>query len=249
MKPFLLSLILSVFVVLPSCAQESLVALPDGHTALNISATERVEVDEDTLQASLRIQKEMESAVDLQNWINTAMKKAVDLVKQYPEIKLETGQYYVRPDYTRIRNQETGEMEDEISKWRATQTLTFKTNDETKTDDVLMLAGQIQDMGFVMNSLSYHLSREKREETRDNLMEATITKLRERAERIAKALGKTEVDFVEINVDSHSMTPRPMYARVQTMEMSVASDSIQTPSAEAGTSDVSMTISARAIIK
>lgn len=247
MKHIFLSFVLLSLLSMPAMAQESVVQLPDGHTALNISATERVEVDQDTLQASLRIQKEMESAVELQNWINTAMEKALELANQYPEIKVETGQYYVHPDYRRVKNQQTGETSQEISQWRGSQTVIFKS---TEPENILKLTGEIQEMGFVMNSLGYHLSQDKYEETRDSLMEATITKLRERAERVAKALGKESVDIVEINVDSQPNMPRPVYARADMMEMSAMSiGAKQAPSAEAGTSDVSMTISARAIIK
>ena len=54
---------------------------------------------------------------------------------------------------------------------------------------------------------------------------------------------------VEINVDAQPMMPQPMYARAQSMELAASSDTMKAPSAAAGTSDVSMTINARAILK
>lgn len=226
-------------------AQET-VKLPDGQTALNISATENLDVEQDTLVASLRIQYEEKDAKTVQKKINDAMAEAVALAKKNTSLKVETGQYYVSPDYRYIKTDEENNKR-VLDKWRGSQTLTIKS--ET-AEDVLNVTGKIQDMGFMMNSLNYQLSQKKHEEIRDGLMEVTVKKLRDRAMRVAKALGKSDVDIVEINVDSNNYNPRPVYARAQKMEMAVMADSaMPAPTAEAGETNVSMTISARAIIK
>jgi predicted secreted protein len=136
-----------------------------------------------------------------------------------------------------------------LDQWRGSQTLTIKSE---VAEDVLEVAGKIQDMNFMMNSMEYQLSPKKYEETRDGLMEATVAALKARAERVAKALGKTNVDIVEINVDASPMAPGPIYARggakMEMMAMS-ADAAMSSPVAAAGQTDVSMTINARAIIK
>ena len=242
---FLALFILFVF-SMPAMAQD-VVQLPDGHTALNISATERVEVDEDLLVGSMRIQIEAKDAKKVQQDINQAMTKAVALAKAYPSLKVETGQYYVHPDYRYIRKDD-GNNEQILDKWRGSQTLTIQSE---VAEDVLTVTGKIQDMGFMMNSLQYQLSPKKYEETRDALMEKTVAALKARAERVAKALGKSSVDIVEINVDAAPMYPQPIYARGAKMEMMAmsADAAMPAPVAEAGQTDVSMTINARAIIK
>ena len=248
MKTPILSFAFAMLMAMPVMAQQNngVVELPEGQTALNISATERVEVDQDTLVASLRIQQELKSAAEVQNTINTAMDKAIKATEKFPSLKVETGQYYVNPDYRQIKDSQTGERSQEIDGWRGSQTLIIKSK---AADDVLKVTGEIQDMGFVMNNLNYELSTELYEETRDNLMEETVAALQARAERVAKALGKSSVDIVEINVDAQPMMPQPMYARAQSMELAASSDTMKAPSAAAGTSDVSMTINARAILK
>jgi predicted secreted protein len=194
----------------------------------------------------LRIQQDLTSAAEVQNTINTAMEQAIKATEKFPSLKIETGQYYVRPDYRYIGNKETGERKQEIKGWQGSQTLIIKSE---ASEDVLKVAGEIQDMGFIMNNLSYELSTEKYEETRDALMEETVAALQARADRVAKALGKSSVDIVEINVDAQPNMPQPIYARAQAMEMSMASDQMKAPSAAAGTSNVSLTINARAILK
>jgi predicted secreted protein len=237
---------LTFLLALPALAQD-VVQLPDGHTALNISATEQVEVEQDMLVASLRIEEEGKDAKTVQKAINEAMAKAVELGKKYPSLRVETGRYHVRPDYRYIKTDDQNNKR-VLDKWRGSQTLILKSQVAT---DVLDVTGEIQDMGFLMNNLNYQLSPKKYNETRDGLMEQTITALRARAMRVARALGKDDVDFVEINVDAHSRAPRPVYARSAKMEMVAmsADSSMSAPVAEAGETTVSMSINARAIIK
>lgn len=247
MKKLLLVSALSALFVLPAQAQD-VVTLPDGHTALNISATERVEVEQDLLVATLRIQEEGKDSKSVQKTINEAMASATALVKKYPSLKVETGNYYVNPDYRYIRNKDGQNNKRVLDKWRGSQTLTIKS---TVADDVLNVTGKIQDMGFAMNGLNYQLSTDKYEQTRDGLMEETVKALKERAMRVARALGKSDVDFVEINVDANSYAPRPVYARAAKMEMMAmsADAGMPAPTAQAGDTNVSMTINARAVIK
>lgn len=245
MKHILLTTAFSIFVLASAHAQD-VVTLPEGQTALNISATESIEVEQDLLVASMRIQVEDKDSKTVQKKINQAMADAVAFAKKNTSLKIETGQYYVSPDYRYIKiPNETNQRV--LDKWRGSQTLTIKSE---AAEDVLNITGKIQDMGFMMNGLNYTLSQKKHEEIRDGLMEVVVKKLRDRAMRVAKALGKTDVDVVEINVDSNNYNPRPVYARGAKMEMMAMSDSaMPAPTAEAGETNVSMTISARAIIK
>lgn len=248
MKKLLLTTALMATFAFPVMAQDNnMVMLPDGHTALNISATENVEVEQDLLVASLRIQKEAKNSKEVQDYINKSMAKALETIKKVASVKVETGGYYVSPDYRNIKKPD-GEYEQVLDKWRGSQTVTIKGK---TAEDVLKLAGELQDMDFMMNGLNYQLSPEKFEEVRDGLMEVTIKKLNDRAKRVANALDKKTVDLVEINVDANNgYQPRPMYARGAKMEMmSMAADGMAAPVAESGETTVSMTVNARAIIR
>ena len=249
MRKILFGFVLSLVLTSPVWAQQGrVVELPSGQTALNISATERLEVAQDLLVASLRIQDEAKQAKQVQETINKAMKEAVAEIKKYSSIKVQTGQYYVNPDYRYINRPDENNKRI-LDKWRGSQTIIIKSK---KSDEILEVTGKLQDMGFVMNSLSYQLSPEKYDEVRDNLMETTIKALMARAKRVAKALGKDNVDLVEINIDASRQNMPPVaYARGAQMEMmAVSADkAMAAPVAEAGESMVSMTINAQAIIK
>jgi predicted secreted protein len=72
-------------------------------TYLNISATERREVDEDLLVANLRFESEGQDAKDVQSDINSAMKKALDKAKELRDVKVSTERYSVYKYHPRTK--------------------------------------------------------------------------------------------------------------------------------------------------
>lgn len=229
-------------------AQDNGLALPpEGTTIINLSATEKRTMPQDLLIASLRI--EVDDANDpaaVQKKINEAMTKALDLAKKEKSFKVSTGAYSVyKYDESVIVNEKTGER-DTRSVWRGTQTIDIESKDATKLLDTV---GKIQGMGFAMNNLAYTLSPEVADDVRDELMVAALKKLSAKAELIAKTLGKSKADLVDVNVDAGGPV-MPMYktmmARAEGMAMDAA---MPAPVADAGETDVSLTVSARALIK
>jgi len=243
LRPFLLP-VAFLAMTAPALAQDSRPApLPPGQTMLNISATERTEVQQDLLVASLRYEKEGTDAKAIQNEINAAMKKALDAAKAVTTVDVATEQYYVYPyDPDPVTTEKTGQPK---TIWRGAQSLELRS---TKPDDLLKLAGELQAAGLMMNSMSYTLSPEKADDVKDSLMESALAKVKTRAERAAKALGKSSTELVEVSVDSNTPDfPRPMMAMMKGgME---AADSMATPSAEPGQSEITLTVSARALLK
>lgn len=212
--------------------------LPEGQTLITLSVTERISVEQDTLVATLRIEREDENAEVLQRQINAAMEEALEEADGVSEVEVATGyysvyQYSTAPQGGRIANV-----------WRGTQSITLEGQDAQK---VLELAGAIQEMGFVMSELTYTLSTEKADEVRDSLMESAIGRARANAERAARALGKSEVDIATLDVDAALGYSQPMmYARGAAMD-AVAEKA--TPVAEAGESEVSLTVRVQAVAK
>lgn len=221
----------------PALAQE-IQLLPEGQTLVALSVTERMSVPQDTLHASLRIEAEDKNAKALQNRINQTMEKAVKAAKSVSAVKTSTG-YYSVYQYDNGNGGRSNTM------WRGSQTIDLESKD---AEALLTLAGDIQEMGFAMNNLSYQLSTEAADEARDSMMEAAISRARAKAERAAKALGKDDVDIAMVNVDADTGFAQPvrvMKARsmvADAMEMSA-------PTAEAGESEVTLTVTIQAVAK
>lgn len=234
----------------PAFAQEASL-VKSGQTVLNISASERQNVQQDLLIASLRYETESTDSAALQNKINTLITKALEAGKKYKDVQVATDHYYVYPyDPNQQPHPDPEEKIDNHEKkpvvWRGSQGLQLKSKNSA---DLLKLLGELQAMGMQTNNLSYTLSPESFETVRDGLMESALTKLREKAERAAKALGKKEAELVEVNVDTaYPNYPMPMMARaemgMQAMDMKSAA-----PVASPGDSEITLTVSARAVLK
>jgi predicted secreted protein len=243
---FIICFVSALFFVSPVWAQ-NIPTLNAGETIISLSATEQKEMKQDILQISLRIEKEGKDSKKIQNEINEAMKKAADLAKSIPEIKVSTGQYYV---YSYDPNpQPIANFRDAKARmiWKASQTIDLESKDQTKIQD---LAGQIQEMGFVMNNMFYTLSPEQADVFRDSLMTEALKRIKRKAELAAEALGKTKFEIIEVNVDNTYMpTPMPMMRSAAKMEMAADGVAMSAPVAEAGQQSVSVTVTARAILK
>ena len=221
---------------------------PPGASILNLSATETQKVPQDLLVASLRIEAEDKDASVVQSKINEAMKKALALAKQETTVKAETGSYsvYQYDSTPSPLSPNASPNQKPIRSWRGSQTIDLQSKDP---DAALKLAGALQDLGFVMNNLGYTLSPEKYESVQDDLLTKALAKLTAKADLAAKTLKKSGYDMLNIDLNPSGMA-MPMMARANMAMMEGAmAKHIAPPVAEAGDSDVSLTVSARALLK
>tara|TARA_R110002167_G_scaffold144413_3_gene334638 strand:+ start:52814 stop:53530 length:717 start_codon:yes stop_codon:yes gene_type:complete len=230
-----LALCVAIF-ALPVSAQD-INLLPEGQTLITLSVTERVSVEQDTLIATLRIERQNRNAQTLQREINAAMEEALNESESVTSVKVSTGYYSVYQTNTAPQ----GGRPDQV--WQGSQSITLEGKD---AQSLLELAGEIQGMGFVMNNLSYTLSTERADEVRDGLMESAISRARANAERAAAAMGKTEVDIATLDIDAALGYSQPVM-----MARGMAMDSMEkaSPVAEAGESEVSLTVRIQAVAK
>lgn len=237
--------LLAFLMLLPLSAKAqdlpTLLDIPAGQSLVNLSATERVEVDQDLLTASLQYEAKNKDSAALQDEINKKMATAVEAVKKITSVKVSTGGYYVY-QYDPDPNTERNEME-----WRGAQSLNIKGK---KADDLLKLVGDLQRMGLSMQGLQYSVSPELMEETQNSLLEAALTKLKTKAERTAKAMGKASAELLNVNVDMGSPHyPQPMMARAEMAMDSMAGAKMAAPVAEPGETDITLTVNATALLK
>jgi predicted secreted protein len=210
--------------------------LPEGQTLITLSVTERMRVAQDLLLADLRIEVENRDQAVVQNSINSTMEQALRLARAVDGVEVATGHYGVY----QMNRQAPGGRPDIV--WRGSQGINLQARD---AQALLTLAGELQAMGFVMGQLSYQLSTEKADEVRDSMMESAIVRAREKAERATRALGKTSFDIASLDVDASSNYAPPMLMR------SLAADSMEmaSPVAEAGESEVMLTIRIQAVAR
>lgn len=222
--------------------------MKEGITALNLTVTERQPVKQDLIVASTRYEAKGKDAKTVQNEINTKIKDGLEAVKGEPSVKVSTEAYsvYMNQQVEMRTGKDGKKIQVQAEEWRGSQSLTLQGKDFAKMQ---VLTGKLQELGFAMNNFSYSLSPEKSEAIRETLMKGAIDKIKRQAGEAAKLLGKKGYEIKELSVDNaHFPGPVPMYATAR-MESAPAADMMQKPNAEAGESDVSLTLTARVELK
>lgn len=249
MRLFYTALLASfIFTAAPALADEraDIGLPPQGHTLVNLSATESRNLKQDLLVASLRIEEKNKESLPIQKKINETMTKAIAIAKKYDTLKVETGSYSLYEYHEPIIDEKDGKVVRHDKQWRGAQTLTIRSVD---SESVLKAAGEIQALGLVMSNLQYTLSPEVEEKEKDAMLVAALKKLQDKAGVIAKTLGKGGYELADVNVDQGYAQPPVMYARAAKMEMAMASaDAMPAPVAEAGESTVTLSVNARVLL-
>ena len=225
---------------LPAMAQiqDPILTMPDGQVILNISATERREVEQDLLVANLSYVATNADARALQNEINEVMAEALKTARKVSDVKINTGSYQVHERH----KPRTKEKE-----WRGQQSITLKSKDSEK---LLKLVAKLQDLKLNMNGLNYTLSPETAIEIQDALMEDALKQLQTRANRAAKALGKSSAELRDVRVNGGGVPHHPVaYSRGMIAQAAVAESAMAAPVAASGESTITLTVNARAILK
>ena len=236
----LLVLTLLVTLSVPAFANknDTILMLPEGQVMLNISATERREVEQDLLIANLSYVATNTDSRALQDEINKAMASALKEAKKVDEVKVNTGAYQVYERYTKLTKQK---------EWHGQQSLTLKSKNAEK---LLKLVGELQDMKLNMNGLNYTLSPETAIEIQDALMEDALKQLQTRANRAAKALGKSTAELRDVNVNGGGVPHQPRHYARATIAMAESADmGMAAPVAASGETTIALSVNARAILK
>ena len=217
----------------------SLGELQPGQLMLNLNITEQREVEQDSLNASLEFVVQGRDRSEIQNELNTTMKKVLALLDAEEELSYQTSQYQVyivetaKPNRTDITN----------PVWRARQGVSLNGKN---TVTLLETTGQLQSLGLTLSSLYYDLSSARYEEVSAELLQAALAKLQSRSESVAQALGKAYAELVEVSMDgSPNFGGFRERGAVFAME---ADSSMSSPVADPGETTVSVSVSARAVI-
>lgn len=210
------------------CANAQTAASSD-QTVLHLSETAQRDVPRDLLHATLYAEATDADAAKVQAAINQRMAAALVRIKQVPDVATETAGYSVYRD----------NPSKPPALWHGSQSVTITGKDFTA---LLNLVGVLQQQGLVMQNLSPDLSRDARQSVEDALTNEALTRLQQRADRIAATLGSKVSALRSINVGN--VNPPPPVFRVMAMAAPSVSSAAPPPVAEAGSATVSVTVTA-----
>jgi predicted secreted protein len=211
-------------------AQTAPVVPTSNRSILHLSETAQRDVPRDLLRATLAAEAIDPDAGKVQSEINQRMSAAIARIKQTAGITVETGGYSVY--------RETSDKQP--ARWHGSQNVTLTSKDFAV---LLNLIGALQQQGLVTQSLVPDISREARQSVEDALTDEALTRLKQRADRIAATAGVKLQGIRSLsvgNVNAPLPIVRPMMRAMATEVPAPAPP----PVAEAGDATVSITATA-----
>jgi len=191
---------------LPLSAHE----IEKSYNQIHLEVSSAADVDNDTMVVSLYALEEGSRATELSSKVNRTINWALNNLKQYKAIKIETESYSTSPVYNK----------NQVIAWRVRQSIRLESKNMSLMSDVL---GVMQQQ-LKLSGISFDVSREKREEKTRALIDEALTAYSKRATQVAKKLNFQSYKIVNINVSTSGSSPRyrQMDSRVMMSKMESA---------------------------
>ena len=176
---------------------------------------------------SLYVQEEGSKATILSSKVNEKINWALRYLEQYKEIKVETENYSTVPVYNN----------NQLIAWRVRQALKLESTNMPLMSEVL---GELQEK-LNLSSISFDVSRERREHQTQLLIDQAITAYNKRATQIANKLQRDSYKIVNMH-GTTSASPIQHRYRKSTALMAEASSSVVAPVMAAGDKTLSVRV-------
>jgi predicted secreted protein len=198
---------------------------------VTVTASATATVTNDRMQAALRAEADDASAAAAASQVNAAIGRALGTAKTVPAVKVATAGY------------STFQVSDKVNaqRWRVVQTISLESSDFTAA---AALITRLQDEGgLLLSSMAFSLSDKARHDVEDGLTQQAIKGWQERAQRAAQGLGfdAWRPGHVTVQTEGGRVYPMP---RMQAL----ATPSAAPVAVEAGTSEVTVTVSGEAVL-
>jgi len=206
---------------------------PVTQPVINVTASATAPLPNDRMQAWLRVEVDNPDPVAAANDVNTKMGKALARAKAVKGVDAKTTAY--SSYQIAERNQP--------SKWRVSQTLELESGD---FGALSALVSKIQsEDGLVLSGMGFSVGTAARRTAEDALTQQAIKAWQARAQAAAQGFGAASWRPGHVTVQAGDTMVRP-----QPMMRAAAGTMASAPvAAEAGTSDITVTVSGEAILE
>jgi len=187
----------------------SIVSNADAHEAIKnynqitLEVSSSAEVENDTMIVSMYALEEGSKPVELGSRVNKKINWALEKLKQYKNIKVETESYSTNPVYNKSQ----------IIAWRVQQSIQLESKDIPLMTEVL---AELQQQ-LKLSGLSFDVSRDEREQQTQLLIDQALTAYTQRATQIAKKLQRDSYKIVNMNVSTSAGAGQYKYRAASAM--------------------------------
>ncbi|MBF0657952.1 SIMPL domain-containing protein [Psychrobacter sp. NG25] len=201
-------------------------AEPTGYDQLTFQTEIKEEVQNDEVRSSLYKKAQATDSKALATTLNTSINNAMKIAKRYPSVTVSTGQQRTYPRY---------DKNNKIIGWTGQANIDLKSTDFAATSQLI---ADLQET-LVMENLSFGVSDTKKDALEQKLMTDASRAFQQQAKNLTSAWSARGYRVVNVNLNTGSNYPRPMYSA-----MSMKSDSLESvpsQSFESGNSTISVT--------
>ncbi len=200
---------------------------------VTVSASSMATVQNDRLQAWLRAEAENANPAAAASQANAVIARALAIAKAYPSIKVATAGY---------STQQIAEKP-KPTRWRVVQSLSIDSGDFTAAAS--LISRLQEDEGMLLTGMGFSVAEKTRKGAEDSVTEQAIRSWQARAQQAALALGFSGWRPGHVSVQTGDGGRAYPMMRAQAM---AASPGMAPVAIEAGTTDVSVTVSGEAIL-
>lgn len=202
-------------------------------SAVQVSASSSVVVQNDRLQAWMRVEAENANPAAAASQVNSAIAKALATARAFPAVKVATAGYSTQQILDKPKP----------SRWRVVQSLSLDSSDFTAA---ATLISRLQDEeGLLLSGMGFSLTDKTRRDAEDSVTQQAIKSWQARAQQAAIGLGFAGWRPGHVGVQTGDAgRPYPMM-RAQAMASPAGSAPV---ALEAGTTEVSVTVSGEAVL-
>lgn len=202
-------------------------AAPTGYDQLTFQTEVKEEIENDEVKASLYKKAQAADSKALATTLNTSINNAMKIAKRYPTVTVSTGQQRTYPRY---------DKNDKIIGWTGQANIELKSTDFAATSQLI---ADLQET-LVMENLSFGVSDTKKDALEQKLMTNASRAFQQQAKNLTRAWDARSYRVVNVNLNTGSNYPRPMYSAMN-MKAASADASVPSQNFESGNSTISVT--------
>lgn len=185
--------------------------VPLNYNLVNVQANATRQVSNDEMHAVLYIERNNKQPAELSSEISKLMNQAVATSKKYSQVKVETGSQTTYPIYDNKTQK--------LNEWRGRAEVKIESKD-FKAASQLINELQAQ---FQTQSINFAVSDEQRKKVENELIVEASKNFQDRAQILTQAWNKSAYNLVNLDINTSSSYPQPIYsARVSMAKMEMA---------------------------
>ena len=199
-----------------------------GRTALHFNQSAERDVPQDRLRVQMRVEVVGQDARTAQSEVNRKLQQALDKVRGNASVTATTGSYNVFRE---------GQKAD--GPWHVSGELTLTSGDFAA---VASFAGELQGMGLLLGNEGFFVAPATEKAARDALAVEALSGVKERAAKLAEALGMRVEQVTDVAVGGSG----PVGIRM--MPMGMAMSAMAAPPMQGGQTALTVNVDATAVL-